>query len=152
MEGRGNAYHKLITKPSESRKSCSILSPYIAWGNFSVRQTYQFIKSYEAFVRNKFAYNGMLTRLKWRCHFIQKFEIECSSTEVMNHCSMKTIYLTWKFGKMASQVIRWSTLVCSVWSRQDGSILGCGQWWFLFCVTIWIWIGDLGCIILHNNF
>jgi deoxyribodipyrimidine photo-lyase len=78
VKGRGAAYHKSISKPTESRKSCSRLSPYIAWGNLSVRQTYQYVKSNEAYARNMFAYNSMLTRLKWHCHFIQKFEMECT--------------------------------------------------------------------------
>lgn len=75
--GRGAVYHRYISKPAESRKSCSRLSPYLAWGNMSVRQAYQFIENHSQFQRHKRAYSTMLTRLKWRCHFIQKFEVEC---------------------------------------------------------------------------
>ncbi len=78
VQGRGNVYHKMISKPKESRKSCSRLSPYLAWGNLSIRQVYQYIKQSAAYPGNKFAYDGMLTRLFWHCHFIQKFEMECS--------------------------------------------------------------------------
>jgi deoxyribodipyrimidine photo-lyase len=35
-EDRGRVYHKMISKPTESRKSCSRLSPFLAWGNISV--------------------------------------------------------------------------------------------------------------------
>jgi len=77
MEGRGTVYHKYISSPSSSRKSCSRLSCYLAWGNLSARQVYNFIRAHPQYVANRFAYNSMLTRLKWRSHFIQKFETEC---------------------------------------------------------------------------
>lgn len=76
--GRGDYYHKLISKPAESRLACSRLSPFLAWGNLSSRQVYQFVKNHPNYANHKMAFAGMLTRLKWRCHFIQKFEMECS--------------------------------------------------------------------------
>ncbi|MFM7765678.1 MAG: deoxyribodipyrimidine photo-lyase, partial [Sphingomonadales bacterium] len=41
IETRGQNYNRHISKPTESRLSCSRLSPYLAWGNMSVRQAYQ---------------------------------------------------------------------------------------------------------------
>ncbi len=38
-EGRGLAYARHISSPSMSRDSCSRLSPYLAWGNLSLRKT-----------------------------------------------------------------------------------------------------------------
>jgi deoxyribodipyrimidine photo-lyase len=76
-EGRGIGYHWKISKPTESRESCSRLSPYLAWGNLSIRQAYQYIKAHPNFKKHKRAFGGCLTRLKWHCHFIQKFEVEC---------------------------------------------------------------------------
>ena len=70
-------YNKHISKPLESRKSCGRISPYLSWGNISVRQTSHFIKNHENYNNNKRGFNGILTRLKWRDHFIQKFEMEC---------------------------------------------------------------------------
>lgn len=104
---RGFLYHKLISKPAESRKSCSRLSPYLAWGNLSIRQVYQFVKGHEAFARHKFAFEGMLTRLRWHCHFIQKFEMECSyetlcinkGYEALEHTNRADFLLAWKEGK-----------------------------------------------------
>ncbi len=75
---RGANYQRHISKPEESRTACSRLSPYLAWGNLSIRQAYQFVKSHPNYAFNKRAFGGMLTRLKWHCHFIQKFEVECS--------------------------------------------------------------------------
>ena len=70
-------YSRHISKPSESRMSCGRLSPYISWGNLSIRQVYQYVKSYKNKHTNTFALNNFLTRLHWHCHFIQKFESEC---------------------------------------------------------------------------
>tara|TARA_B100001094_G_scaffold331777_1_gene401279 strand:+ start:1817 stop:3256 length:1440 start_codon:yes stop_codon:yes gene_type:complete len=75
-DSRGFNYSKYISKPNESRKSCGRISPYLAWGNISVKQAYQYIKNHQNYKYNKRSFNGLLTRLKWRCHFIQKFEVE----------------------------------------------------------------------------
>ncbi len=77
IEDRGKNYHRFISKPTESRKSCTRMSPYLAWGNVSIKQVYQAIKNSPQYKENKRAFNGALTRLKWHCHFIQKFEDEC---------------------------------------------------------------------------
>lgn len=78
IQTRGINYTSHISKPAESRKSCSRLSPYIAWGCISVAQVYQYIQKElhkdNKSIKNVRPYNNMLLRLKWRCHFIQKFE------------------------------------------------------------------------------
>jgi len=76
-QDRGKYYSRHISKPTESRRSCSRLSPFLAWGNLSIRQAFQFVRLQPHFSKNKRAYNGMLTRLMWHCHFIQKFESDC---------------------------------------------------------------------------
>lgn len=80
---RGKTYHLHISKPTESRTSCSRLSVYLAWGNMSIRQAYQAISAHKENHRPKRPYQAVLTRLKWHCHFIQKFEMECS---YQTHC------------------------------------------------------------------
>lgn len=77
-EERGKNYSKHISKPLESRKSCARISPYLAWGNLSIRQACQFVRNHSNYEYNKRSFNAMITRLKWHCHFIQKFEAECS--------------------------------------------------------------------------
>ena len=74
---RGKNYHRHISKPSESRTSCGRISPYLSWGNISIKQAVHHIKLHPNYENNKRAFNGILTRLKWHCHFIQKFEVEC---------------------------------------------------------------------------
>ncbi|MFM7105282.1 MAG: FAD-binding domain-containing protein [Flavobacteriales bacterium] len=57
--------------------SCGRVSPYLAWGNLSVRQVVHFMMQHPRAGKEKRWVNGFLTRLKWRDHFIQKFEVEC---------------------------------------------------------------------------
>jgi deoxyribodipyrimidine photo-lyase len=84
-EKRGIFYNKHISKPTESRLSCGRISPYLAWGNLSIRQAYQWVYHSEAMQRFPRPYDAFLTRLKWHCHFIQKFETECRyETECIN--------------------------------------------------------------------
>lgn len=80
---RGKDYSYFISKPLESRKSCGRISPYLSWGNLSIKQAYHHIKSHPNYSKYKRSFNGILTRLKWHCHFIQKFEVEC---DYETHC------------------------------------------------------------------
>lgn len=72
---RIHSYVKGISKPGASRKACSRLSPYLAWGNLSLRQVFQ--ATVYHYPKNRNA-EFFLARLHWHCHFIQKFEMECS--------------------------------------------------------------------------
>ncbi len=83
--GRGFNYQAHISKPLQSRKSCSRLSTYLAWGNLSIQQVYQHVKHHPNYIYHKRAFGAFLKRLKWHCHFIQKFEVECEyETQCVN--------------------------------------------------------------------
>ena len=69
-------YSKHISKPLLSRKGCSRLSPYLAYGNISMRMVFQFTKQHYNTSPNKRALSNFISRLHWHCHFIQKFESE----------------------------------------------------------------------------
>jgi deoxyribodipyrimidine photo-lyase len=71
-------YSKHISKPALSRKGCSRLSPYLAYGNISMRMIYQYTNQFYENSKNKRAILNFVSRLHWHCHFIQKFEDECS--------------------------------------------------------------------------
>ncbi len=80
---RGKGYQKGISSPSLSQTHCSRLSPYLAWGNISLRQVYQMaIDEYHSKHPNKRGWKrplaAFVSRLHWHCHFMQKFESECS--------------------------------------------------------------------------
>jgi len=70
-------YSKHISKPSLSRKGCSRLSPYLTYGNISMRMIYQYTNKHYEKSSNKRAMLNFVSRLHWHCHFIQKFEDEC---------------------------------------------------------------------------
>lgn len=70
-------YSKHISKPALSRKGCSRLSPYLTYGNISMRMVYQYTNQYYESATNKRAILNFVSRLHWHCHFIQKFEDEC---------------------------------------------------------------------------
>ncbi len=76
FKNRIQNYSRHISKPLESRKGCSRLSPYITWGNLSLRQVYQTAKKIRATQRYKRDYTNFISRLHWHCHFVQKFEME----------------------------------------------------------------------------
>ena len=103
---RGFNYQKHISKPTESRIACSRLSPYLAWGNLSVKQAFQYIGTHPNGTKNSRAFSAMLTRLHWHCHFIQKFEMECSyetqcvnkGYELLPHLKNKAFIKAWKMG------------------------------------------------------
>lgn len=78
INGRGLNYSRHISKPNESRTSCGRISPYISWGNISIKQVYQFIHHASKASKSKPSFANILTRLKWHCHFIQKFEVDCT--------------------------------------------------------------------------
>ena len=77
LQTRGYNYSKHISKPLLSRTSCTRISPYLAWGNLSIRQVYQHTLVATKDIKFKRPFQNFLSRLHWHCHFIQKFEMEC---------------------------------------------------------------------------
>lgn len=68
----GRGFLSNISKPVASAESCSRLSPYLAWGNVSVRQIWRLTTDAADGNRNL---QGFRSRLAWRDHFIQRFEM-----------------------------------------------------------------------------
>lgn len=110
---RGRHYQTHISKPEESRSHCSRLSPYLAWGNLSIRQVYQSLESN----RQRFGWDRPMaafeSRLHWHCHFIQKFEMECRMEfEDINrgYCAMErqadaALQAAWREGRTGFPII-----------------------------------------------
>lgn len=107
VKKRGISYSRYISKPNESRTSCGRVSPYLAWGNLSARQVYQFVRNHPQAKRYQQPFTNFLTRLFWRCHFIQKFEVECAyetrcinkGYELLEHHNDSKILEAWQQGK-----------------------------------------------------
>jgi deoxyribodipyrimidine photo-lyase len=76
LDDRVKNYSKQISKPEGSRTGCSRLSPYLAWGCLSHREVFQ--ASLEKLATGFQSRNlvNFQSRLRWHCHFIQKFEME----------------------------------------------------------------------------
>lgn len=78
LQHRYTGYQRNISKPLLSQTSCSRLSPYLAWGNLSIRQAVQAAeKTRRTRPVQERPLSAFESRLHWHCHFIQKFESEC---------------------------------------------------------------------------
>jgi len=77
LKDRYTNYSKHISKPALSRKGCSRISPYLSYGNISMRMVYQFTMQHYTKATNKRDLSNFVSRLHWHCHFMQKFEDEC---------------------------------------------------------------------------
>lgn len=71
---RAQHYSRHLSKPLLSRRSCSRLSPYFAWGCLSVREVYQIAETQRAHPDQAFSMRNFQSRLWWRSHYIQKLE------------------------------------------------------------------------------
>ncbi|WP_067208291.1 FAD-binding domain-containing protein [Marinomonas aquimarina] len=76
-DGRGQNYYRELSSPLTSRNACSRLSPYLAWGNISLREVYQDLLSRWHTKGWRCTLVALSSRLHWHCHFMQKFESEC---------------------------------------------------------------------------
>lgn len=77
FENRAGGYQRFISKPEQSRHHCSRLSPYLAWGNLTIRQVMQALEKRRQRGGWQRPLDAFESRLHWHCHFIQKFESEC---------------------------------------------------------------------------
>jgi deoxyribodipyrimidine photo-lyase len=76
LESRHPLYLKQISNPAKSRQSCSRISPYLAWGNLSMRQIWHATNHAIRQQPNRKALSAFASRLHWHGHFIQKMEDE----------------------------------------------------------------------------
>ncbi len=73
---RYRTYAYNLSKPQESQRSCSRLSPYLAYGNLSLRTVLQTAQEYqdESIAREQHSWKIFGERLRWRDANVQKFE------------------------------------------------------------------------------
>jgi len=106
-------YSKHISKPSLSRKGCSRLSPYLTYGNISMRMVYQYTNQHYETSPNKRAVLNFVSRLHWHCHFMQKFEDECRmefenvnrAYDVLDKPKNETYIKAWQEGKTGVPIV-----------------------------------------------
>jgi deoxyribodipyrimidine photo-lyase len=105
FDERYHNYNSHISKPLLARKSCSRLSPYIAWGNLSSRQVLQKAATFLLTCNNKKQIDSFISRLTWQAHFIQKFEME----EVMEFESVNKGFHSLKKKVNENYIEAWET-------------------------------------------
>lgn len=89
---RAQNYSRHMSKPELSRRSCSRLSPYLAFGALSIRQVYQKARQTEQAGVMPLQMRNFQARLWWHCHYIQKFEMECRmESEYINRAHEKFV-------------------------------------------------------------
>lgn len=105
FDERYHHYSAHISKPLLARKSCSRLSPYIAWGNLSSRQVLQQAVTFRLHCNDKKQIDSFLSRLTWQAHFIQKFEME----EIMEFESVNKGFHSLKKKVNENYITAWKT-------------------------------------------
>ena len=105
FDERYHNYSSHISKPLLARKSCSRLSPYIAWGNLSSRQVLQKATTFRLHCNDKKQIDSFLSRLTWQAHFIQKFEME----EIMEFESVNKGFHSLDKKVNENYIIAWKT-------------------------------------------
>lgn len=95
LDERSKNYNRSISKPQASRTGCSRLSPYLAWGNLSVRQVYQQTQKMSQQVSYAFQLKSFASRLRWHDHFIQKFEMEDRMEFENINCGFDSLRTHW---------------------------------------------------------
>lgn len=92
INDRSRKYMQTISKPGISARHCSRLSAHIAYGTLSVKEVEKAVKgkvSCLAGIHDTDAashrrnLSAFLSRLAWRCHFVQKLE---QQPEIETHC------------------------------------------------------------------
>lgn len=73
---RSRRYGHQLSKPEDSRTSCSRLSPYLAHGCLSVKEVWQQAKRQLNHPETGWSMENFQSRLWWRSHYIQKLEAE----------------------------------------------------------------------------
>lgn len=83
LDGRARAYLPSLSKPAAAARHCSRLSAHIAWGSLSVREILQQTQARMVDLRGQGdpdagptlrSLGAFVSRLAWRCHFVQKLE------------------------------------------------------------------------------
>ena len=93
---RGHNYTFEMSSPVTAEESCSRISPYLAFGQISVREAFQIAENRAKEVRGidtKFSKSlkSFSSRLRWHCHFIQKLEDQPSIETNTLHSSFENL-------------------------------------------------------------
>jgi len=96
LNSRGQNYTFEMSSPITAETSCSRISPYLAFGQISVREAYQITEKYvqglgDSDKNYSKSLKSFLSRLRWHCHFIQKLEDQPSIETHTLHSSFENL-------------------------------------------------------------
>ena len=96
LNSRGQNYTFEMSSPITAETSCSRISPYLAFGQISVREAYQITEKYAQGLGNNNkkhskSLKSFSSRLRWHCHFIQKLEDQPSIETHTLHSSFEKL-------------------------------------------------------------
>ena len=114
---RGQHYSKEMSSPVTAFENCSRLSPHYSFGTLSVREVFQNIQRKRKRLREDKSSHGKAwarsmssfsSRLRWHCHFMQKFNDEprmefenlhCGTRGLREECFNEAFFESWKQGQ-----------------------------------------------------
>ncbi len=113
LKSRVQNYSQHISKPELSRKGCSRLSPYLTYGNISMRMVYQYTQQHYKSSKNKRDIANFVSRLHWHCHFIQKLELNVhiefhsilKKYDAVERPRNEAFILAWQSGKTGVPIV-----------------------------------------------
>jgi deoxyribodipyrimidine photo-lyase len=121
LEKRGQFYSKEMSSPNSAFSSCSLLSPYIAFGLISIREVFQKLSERQIQLNKmgkeenrgwRLSMASFASRLRWHCHFMQKLEMEPEIEFRALHPSYRNLgqkneeyFLAWKNAKTGFPMI-----------------------------------------------
>jgi len=95
LESRGQNYRVAMSSPVSAERTCSRLSPYLAFGALSAREVVQATDGAKPVWRGQPGWGASLrsfeARLAWRDHFIQKLEDEPALEHHALHPAMENL-------------------------------------------------------------
>ena len=96
LNSRGQNYTFEMSSPITAETSCSRISPYLAFGQISVREAFQITEKYARGLGNNNkkhfkSLKSFSSRLRWHCHFIQKLEDQPSIETHTLHSSFEKL-------------------------------------------------------------
>jgi len=97
FQTRYKKYQVYINKPSLSIHSSSLLSPYLAFGNLSIRMLHLSTQKHIKTIQDSFLKNQLEAfekRLYWHCHFVQRIERHPELNEVAWDQTLEGIRVT----------------------------------------------------------
>jgi deoxyribodipyrimidine photo-lyase len=89
LGARGANYSHEMVIPSKAYEVCSRLAPHLAWGTISTREAWhkaQAARTAEESPVFRKSIESFMSRLQWRCLFMQKFE---DDPEIEDHCQIR---------------------------------------------------------------